>query len=183
MLVMEPADSIRSLYRRFLSGITGKIPECFLLCLLLCQSRLLEVYECNCFPGIETVPAQLWSQPVFLCIDDTMISKLGTKFENVSNLFNHASHHGSNYLNGHCFVSLILCVSVWLNRKIVYQSVSLGYRMWQKTESKLDLAASMVREVKLELSSGKNVVILCDRWYFVLHLANRSGNRYFLSLS
>ena len=33
----------------------------------------------------------------------------------------------------------------------------LGYRMWQKTESKLDLAASMVRQVMPELSSEKNV--------------------------
>ena len=37
--------------------------------------------------------------------------------------------------------------------------------MWQKTESKLDLAASMVRQVMPELSSEKNVVILCDSWY------------------
>ena len=115
--------------------------------------------------ALKLVPDQLRSQPVFLCIDDTMISKYGTKFEDVSNLFDHAAHHGSNYLNGHCFVSLMLCVPVWLNRKIVYQSVPLGYRMWQKTESKLDLAASMVRQVMPELSSEKNVVILCDSWY------------------
>ena len=58
----------------------------------------------------------------------------------------------------------MLCVPIWLNRKIVYQSV-LGYRMWQKTESKLGLAASMVRQIMPELSSEKNVIILCDSWY------------------
>ena len=42
---------------------------------------------------------------------------------------------------------------------------ALGYRMWQKTESKLGLAASMVRQVMPELSSEKNVIILCDSWY------------------
>ena len=41
---------------------------------------------------------------VFLCVDDTMVSKFGTKFENVSKLFDHTAHNGSNYLNGHCFV-------------------------------------------------------------------------------
>lgn len=42
------------------------------------------------------------------CIDDTMISKFGTKFENISKLFDHAAHNGCNYLNGYCFVSLML---------------------------------------------------------------------------
>ena len=31
--------------------------------------------------------------------------------ENVSKLFDHAAHNGSNYLNGHCFVSVMLCVT------------------------------------------------------------------------
>ena len=31
---------------------------------------------------------------VFLCVDDTMVSKFGTKFENVSKLFDHAAHNG-----------------------------------------------------------------------------------------
>ena len=37
--------------------------------------------------------------------------------------------------------------------------------MWQKKESKLELAASMVRQVMPEFSSQKNVIILCDSWY------------------
>ena len=105
------------------------------------------------------------SQPVFLCIDDTIVPKFGKKFEDVSTLFDHASHNGSNYLNGHCFVSLMLCIPVWNNRKVVYQAVPLGYRMWQKKESKLELAASMVRQVMPEFKAKKNVLILCDCWY------------------
>lgn len=45
-------------------------------------------------------------------------------------LFDHAAHNGSNYLNGHCFVSLMLCVPVWNHDKISYIDVPLGYRMW-----------------------------------------------------
>ena len=78
------------------------------------------------------VPAGLGSQPVFICIDDTMVSKFGRKFEDVPKLFDHAAHNGSNYLNGHCFVSLMLCVPVWNRGKISYLAVPLGYRMWQK---------------------------------------------------
>ena len=165
MLVMESADSIRSLYRHFLSGITGKSLNAFYYACSYAKVDYSRFMNVTASLALKLVPAQLRSQPVLLCIDDTMISKFGTKFEDVSNLFDHAAHHGSNYLNGHCFVSLMLCVPVWLDRKIVYQSVPLGYRMWQKKESKLDLAASMVRQVMPELSSEKNVIILCDSWY------------------
>ena len=63
--------------------------------------------------ALNLIPLDLGSQPVFLCIDDTMVPKSGKKFEDVSKLFDHAAHNGSNYLNGHCFVSIMLCVPVW----------------------------------------------------------------------
>ena len=115
--------------------------------------------------ALKLIPSLLESQPVFLCIDDTMVSKFGRKFENVSKLFDHAAHNGSNYLNGHCFVSLMLCVPVRDNHKVVYQAVPLGYRIWQKKEFRLELAASMVRQAMPEFQEKKNVVILCDSWY------------------
>jgi len=115
--------------------------------------------------ALKLVPERLRSQPVFLCIDDTLAAKFGKKFEDVSKLFDHAAHNGCNYLNGHCFVSLMLCVPVWEKQKIVYLAVPLGYRMWTKETSKLELAASMVRQIMPRLSSQKNVIILCDSWY------------------
>ena len=115
--------------------------------------------------ALRLIPDFLKSQPVFICIDDTMVTKFGRKFENVSTLFDHAAHNGSNYLNGHCFVSLMLCIPVWNHDKTSYLNVPLGYRMWHKTESKLKLAASMVRQVMQEFSQKKNVIILCDSWY------------------
>ena len=71
------------------------------------------------------VPPDLGSQPLFLCIDDTVVSKSGKKFEDVSKLFGHAAHNGFNYLNGHCFVSLMLRVPVWHQRRISYPAVPL----------------------------------------------------------
>nr|WP_330364042.1 hypothetical protein [Enterocloster clostridioformis] len=121
--------------------------------------------------ALKLIPDSLKSQPVFFCIDDTMISKFGRKFEDVSILFDHAAHNGSNYLNGHCFVSLMLCVPIWSNRRIAYLAVPLGYRMWQKKQSKLELAAAMVRQVMLSFASQKNVIILCDSWYAKKNLA------------
>ena len=57
-----------------------------------------------------SVMDQEGQQPIVLSIDDTMIEKFGEKFDNCSKLFDHAAHNGSNYLNGHCFVSLMISV-------------------------------------------------------------------------
>ena len=111
------------------------------------------------------IPDSLATQPIFLRVDDTMVAKAGTRFENVSKLFDHAAHNGSNYLNGHCFVSIMLCIPVWKNDRVSYLSLPLGYRMWQKKESKLELAASMIRQVMPEFQEKKQVIILCDSWY------------------
>lgn len=95
-----------------------------------------------------------------------MVPQFGRKLEEASKLFDHVAHSGSNYLNGHCFVSLMLCILVWNEGRISYLAVPLGYCMWQKKESKLELlAVSMVRQVRTEFREKKNVIILCDSWY------------------
>ena len=165
MLAMESADSIRSLHRRFLAGITEKSLNAFYYA---CSYAKVD-YSCfmntTARIALRLIPAGLESQPLFLCVDDTMVSKFGKKFEDVSKLFDHAAHNGCSYLNGHCFVSLMLCVPVWSGRKISYLAVPLGYRLWKKEESKLALAASMVRQTMPEFSGRGSVIILCDSWY------------------
>lgn len=165
MLAMESAHSIRSLYRHFLSGITEKSLNAFYYACSYAKVDYSRFMNITASMALKLIPELLESQPVFLCIDDTMVPKFGKKFENASKLFDHAAHNGSNYLNGHCFVSLMLCVPVWNDRKVVYKAVPLGYRMWQKRESKLELAASMVRQVMPEFPGKNNVIILCDSWY------------------
>ena len=59
----------------------------------------------------------------------------------------------------------MLCVPVWNGDKVYYLSVPLGYRIGQKKESKLELAASMIRQVMPEFHSKDHVIILCDSWY------------------
>jgi len=94
-----------------------------------------------------------------------MVSKFRKKFEDVSKLYDHAAHNASNYLNGHCFVNVMLRFLVCNKDKVSYLAVPLGYRMWQKKQSKLELAASMVRQVMPDFHEKKNVIILCDSWY------------------
>lgn len=172
ILAMESACSIRSLYRHFLSGITKKSLNAFYYACSYAKTDYSGFMNITAGMALKLIPQNLQSQPVFLCIDDTMVAKSGTKFENVSKLFDHAAHSGSNYLNGHCFVSLMLCVPVWNKSKVHYLSVPLGYRMWQKKESKLELAASMVRQAMPEFRSKRNVIILCDSWYVKKNLVS-----------
>lgn len=169
---MESADSIRSLYKHFLSGITHKSLNAFYYACSYAKVDYSGFMNVTAGMALRLIPESLLSQPVFLCIDDTMSAKFGTKFEDVSKLFDHAAHNGSNYLNGHCFVSLMLCVPVWSGGRVHYLAVPLGYRMWQKKESKLELASSMVRQVMPEFSQKRNVIILCDSWYVKKNLVS-----------
>jgi hypothetical protein len=114
---------------------------------------------------ISLIPDCLKEQPVILSADDTMTEKTGEHFECCSVLFDHAAHNGSSYLNGHCFVSLMISVPVMENDKIRYLSVPVGYRMWTKEETKLKMAADLVKLAMKEIGKERNVILCCDSWY------------------
>ena len=162
---MESAVSIRSLYRHISSCLTEKSLNAFYYACSYAKVDCSRFFHITSRIALGLVPYDLQAQPVFLCIDDTMVPKAGKRFEDVSMLFDHAAHNGSRYLNGHCFVSVMLCIPVWNKNRIHYLSVPIGYRMWQKKESKLELAASMIRKIMPEFKGKKNVIILCDSWY------------------
>ena len=165
MIALEAADSIRFLYRHFLSGITEKSLNAFYYACSYAKVDYSAFMNVTVSMALKLIPDSLKSQPVFLCIDDTMVPKSGKKFEHVSKLFDHAAHNGYYHMDGHCFVSIMLCVPVWKHNKCTYMSIPLGYRMWQKKASKLELAADMVHQIMPELSHVKNVILLCDSWY------------------
>ena len=104
-------------------------------------------------------------QPVIVAIDDTLIEKYGEKFAHRSKLFDHAGHNGSNYLNGHCFVSLLLSIPVKDSLGCRYLSFPAAYKMWTKKQTKLELAADLVRSVMTCLGTKRQVILCCDSWY------------------
>lgn len=110
---MESARSIRFLHRHFLAGITEKSLNAFYYACFYAKVDYYRFMDVTSSMALELVPERLKPQPVFLCIDDTLAAKFGKQFEDVSRFFDHAAHNGYSYLNGHCFVSLILCVPVW----------------------------------------------------------------------
>lgn len=125
------------------------------------------------------VPDSLETQPLFLSIDDTMVEKFATKFELCSKLFDHAAHNGSNYLNDHCMVSILLSFPFLKNGQIQYLSVPLGYRLWDKEKSKLEIATEMIRQTMGVIGSSRQLFLLCDSWYpkaDVAELINEFGN-------
>lgn len=100
-----------------------------------------------------------------MAIDDTLVEKSGTVFENCSCLFDHTRKNGSNYLNGHCFVSAIVNIPVQCNQGAKYLPVPIGYRMWDKSKSKLQIAAEMVRNAMQVIGKKHQVILCCDSWY------------------
>ena len=165
MLAMESAGSIRLLYRHFLSKIARKSLNAFYYACSHARVDYSRFMHITARLALALVSENIRNEPVFLCIDDTIVPKSGTKFEDVAKIYDHAAHGGSHYLNGHCFVSLMLCVPVWNGNRISHLSVPLGYQLWKKDCTKLELAAEMVRSVMPEMQSVSRVFLLFDSWY------------------
>ena len=169
MLTLESIPSVRWLHKRFHHSIMpGSLNSYY---------RALKTSTVNDFlfvshtvrMALSAIPSDLADAPLFLSIDDTIIPKTGQCFDFVSKLFDHAMHTGSTYVNGHCFVSLMLSIPVGKDTKdrcsgVRYLHIPVVYRLWTKEKTKLEMAADAIDAVMKELE-GKHVFILCDSWY------------------
>ena len=154
ILTLESVHSIRFLYQHFLSGITTKSLNTFYHACSYAKVDYSHFMNTTAKVALRMIPDSLATQPIFLCVDDTMVAKAGTRFENVSKLFDHAAHNGSNYLNGHCFVSIMLCIPVWKNDRMKYIPLFLYSFRWNIETSYYEqktfwsLCSYMVRSCK-----------------------------------
>ena len=154
ILTLESVHSIRFLYQHFLSGITTKSLNTFYHACSYAKVDYSHFMNITAKVALRMIPDSLATQPIFLCVDDTMVAKAGTRFENVSKLFDHAAHNGSNYLNGHCFVSIMLCIPVWKNNRMKYIPLFLYSFRWNIETSYYEqktfwsLCSYMVRSCK-----------------------------------
>ena len=154
ILTLESGHSIRFLYQHFLSGITTKSLNTFYHACSYAKVDYSHFMNTTAKVALRMIPDSLATQPIFLCVDDTMVAKAGTRFENVSKLFDHAAHNGSNYLNGHCFVSIMLCIPVWKNDRMKYIPLFLYSFRWNIETSYYEqktfwsLCSYMVRSCK-----------------------------------
>jgi len=169
-VTLETVPSIRYMHRHFLSSVSPSSLNCYYRAL---ANHRVDDSSLRCKTAqlvCSMIPPALEQEPVFLSIDDTIVEKFGRKFESVSLLHDHALHTGKPFVNGHCFVSLVMCVPVLVQKnrqspQIRYVSVPIGYAMWVKGENtKLSLAGDLIDEV-MPLLGKRQVILSFDSWY------------------
>ena len=79
--------------------------------------------------AISAIPESLRYLPIYLIVDDTLVEKIGDKFDFISILHDHCARNGTSYLSGHCYVSLILSIPVYINGKIKYIRVPIEHKL------------------------------------------------------
>ena len=165
VLCLNGFQSISYNFEHFISNISDNKRNSYYFTLNESRIDLSQWMKNMVRIALSLIPDKLFEQLILLSIDDTMAEKYGEHFENRTKLFDHAGHNGSNYLNGHCFVSIMLSVPVLDRGTIRYLSFPVGYRMWTKEKTKLAMAADMVKEVMEIIGSDRNVCLCCDSWY------------------
>ena len=165
VLCLNGFQSVSYNFEHFIGNISDSKLKSYYFTLNESKINLSEWMKNMVRMALSLIPDKLLEQLIILSIDDTMAEKYGEHFENRAKLFDHAGHNGSNYLNGHCFVSIMLSIPVLDNNVIRYLSFPVGYRMWTKEKTKLAMAADMVKEVMDMIGSQRNVCLCCDSWY------------------
>ena len=183
ILTLESVHSIRFLYQHFLSGITTKSLNTFYHACSYAKVDYSHFMNITAKVALRMIPDSLATQPIFLCVDDTMVAKVGTRFENVSKLFDHAAHNDSNYLNGHCFVSIMLCIPVWKNDRMKYIPLFLYSFRWNIETSYYEqktfwsLCRYMVRSCK-GIEMLVNLINICYCAMKILPYQNEQFSEY-----
>ena len=169
MYAMESFDSVRSCFTHLLKKASNKSLNAYYRTLDTVSLEPMDFIRNTAAIALSLIPEALAKEPVFLCTDDTLIPKDGTKFEFVGKLHDHAMHTGKLYVNGHNFVSLMLCIPVCINNnghqmKIRYIPIPLGYQMKTDDNTKLELVADMIDNIMV-LMADKQVIFSFDCWF------------------
>jgi len=168
ILTLESTPSIRHLYRHFLHRVYTKSLNCYYRACAKANIQYDNFLKVTVKLALSIIPSELRNEAVFLCVDDTTVVKFGKKFDAVSILHDHAMHTGKAFVNGHCYVSLTLCVPVIDDitggSKISYVAIPLGYKMWTKEKNKLVTATEMIKAIMPKLKNFK-VIVTFDSWY------------------
>ena len=109
--------------------------------------------------ALALIPDDFRKYPIYLIIDDTLIEKFGTHFDDFSKLYDHCRRNGTDFIFGHCFVSIVLLIPVYnINRPgcIEYIRIPLEHRLWipknkevtkKDEQNKLQIAKDMIENV------------------------------------
>lgn len=165
MIAMQLTTSISFIYKWFLSDICDLSLNAYYHLLTYTEIPLDAFFRITVINAVSLIPKELNGLPIFLIIDDTLQAKYGTHFECYKKMFDHAKHNGSNYLNGHCFVSMMISVPVVINGSIRYLSIPVSFRLRNEKENKLKIASKMIDTAMEILADYPMTILLCDSWY------------------
>ncbi|MGL5752509.1 MAG: IS701 family transposase [Paraclostridium sp.] len=165
VVTLQKVQSIKFIYDKFISKFWNKKLNSFYYFLNDENHSIDDIMRITTKIATSLIQKEcICDTSVYLTIDDTLQPKFGEKFDNRYKLFDHAKHNGSNFMNGHCIVSMTISVPVNLNDEIRYLTIPLGYRLYDKSCTKLELAKEMITAVIPELTDFQ-VIVLCDSWY------------------
>ena len=162
VLALDGFQSVKFNFEHFISEISAFELKSFYYALNESKISLSDWMEGLMKAALSLLPPE-GADALVLSVDDTLTEKSGEKFECWGKLYDHAAHNGSEYLNGHCFVSLMLSVPLKAAGKIL--SFPVAYRMWTKEQSKLEMAAELVRSAMAVIGTARQVILCCDSWY------------------
>lgn len=165
IITMQKIQSIKFIYERFISKFWNKNLNSFYFFLNDKNHSIDEIMRVTTKIAISKLPLEdRENTSIFLTIDDTLQPKFGEKFENRYKLFDHAKHNGNNYMNGHCIVSLAITIPIKGESGTNYLTLPIGYKIYDKSCTKLELAKNMISAIMPELTDFQ-VILLCDSWY------------------
>lgn len=165
IITMQKIQSIKCLYEKFISKYWNKSLNSFYYFLNDKNHCIEDIMKITARIGISLIPlTDKDCKSIYLAIDDTLQPKFGDKFEHRYKLFDHAKHSGTKYINGHCIVSMTMNIPMQIENELSYITIPLGYKLYDKSCSKLELGKKLISAVMPELD-GFQVIVLCDSWY------------------
>ncbi|OCL26231.1 hypothetical protein U472_09470 [Orenia metallireducens] len=164
IISMEEIRSINFLYDNFISKYSNKALNSFYYFLSYTNFSIEKLMLCTLRIVLNLINVSQRDTTIFLSIDDTLQAKYGNKFDCYYRIFDHTSRTGSSYLKGHCFVSLVINIPLKHKGQIRYLSLPIGYKLYDKSKSKLELASKLIDTV-MNLLESYQVILLCDSWY------------------
>lgn len=147
-LSTQEVRSIKFLYDTFISKYWKKVLNSFYYFLSYTNFSVESLMLVTVKIALSLIPEELKSTiTIFLITDDTLQAKFGDKFDCYAKLFDHTKHDGTCYLNGHCFISLVINIPILFLGKIRYITLLVGYKPYDKSETKLEIAGKMIQNI------------------------------------
>ena len=127
--------------------------------------------------ALRCIPAEYEDAPILLAVDDTLVEKEGSHFAHRERLFDHSGYRDKkenkeksqerkgHFINGHCFVSLIMLIPAMMSSGLKYIPVVVAQRMWNKDLNKLNIACELVLQARSVIGENRQLILLCDSWY------------------